>query len=328
MNSPQNQVMGRAEWLLMGVLAIIWGGSFFFGKVAVKELPPFSIVFCRVGLAALALHLVLIATGRRMPASLKTWSHFLVMGALNNMVPFSLIFWGQIRIASGLAAILNATTPLWTVLLAHLLTRDEKLTWGRLGGVFMGIAGVVVIIGPDALQGFGAHVWSQLAVVGATVCYALAGIFGKRFRELSPCVTATGQLTGSTLIMLPFTLLVDKPWLMAMPGWRTWGSVVALALICSALAYLIYFRILAAAGATNIVLVTFLIPISALLLGTLILGERLALRHLAGMAAIAGGLAVIDGRWGKLAARGWSKVLRGVWRKSRSGQGQCEDYSI
>lgn len=296
MNESSNKTMRPAEWFLLIVLSIIWGGAFFFGKIAVAELPPFTIVLGRVGMAALVLNVVVRLTGHRMPGSLKTWRQFMVMGALNNMIPYSLIFWGQIHIASGLASILNATTPLWTVVLAHFLTRDERLNISRLTGVALGIGGVIIIIGPDALKGFGSNVLAQLAVIGATVSYALAGIFGKRFKGLPPLVTATGQLSCSTIMMIPVAVLIDKPWLIPTPGAQTWGSLIALALVCTALAYVIYFKILACAGATNILLVTFLIPISALLLGTIILGERLDLRHFMGMGIIVLGLAAIDGR--------------------------------
>lgn len=291
-----NKIMRPIEWFLLIILSIIWGGAFFFGKVAVAELPPFSIVLGRVGIAAIVLNVIVRITGYRMPRSLKIWRDFMVMGALNNMIPFSLIFWGQIHIASGLAAILNATTPLWTVTLAHFMTRDERLNTSRLTGVVLGIFGVIIIIGPDALKGFGSNVMAQLAVIGATISYALAGIFGKRFRDIPPIVTATGQLTCSTLMIIPIAIWVDKPWLISMPGVQTFGSIIALALVCTALAYIIYFRILASAGATNILLVTFLIPISALILGAIFLGERLELRHFLGMGIIVIGLAAIDGR--------------------------------
>jgi drug/metabolite transporter (DMT)-like permease len=328
MKSSVNNVMGLFEWFLLIALAAIWGGSFFFGKVAVAELPPFTIVLGRVGIAALVLNVIVVATGRRMPGSLKTWGLFIVMGALNNMIPFSLIFWGEIKIASGLASILNATAPLWTVLLAHFLTRDEKLNISRLSGVLSGIIGVVIIIGPDALKAFTSNVLAQLAVVGAAISYAFAGIFGKLFKNLSPYITATGQLTCSALIMIPITLLVDKPWMMHMPGPRIWGSVIALALVCTALAYVIYFRILATAGATNVLLVTFLIPVSALLLGIFLLGERLELRHFAGMAFIGFGLAAIDGRIKNFIVSRKLRSSKVVTEETKTLSSGVEDYSI
>jgi drug/metabolite transporter (DMT)-like permease len=284
------------EWLLLVILSMLWGGSFFFSKVAVAELRPFTLVLGRVAIAAIALNLIVIATGQRLPSSLKSWGSFLVMGVLNNLIPFSLIFWGQTQIASGLASVLNATTPLWTVLLAHFFTGDERLTAQRLAGVLVGLGGVAVVIGPDALRGLTLNVLAQLAVVGAGVSYGLAGIYGKRFGGISPPVVAAGQVTCTTLMMVPIVVWVDRPWLSPAPGAATWGALLGLALLSTATAYLIYFRLLASAGATNVLLVTMLVPVSALLLGVAVLGERLEVRHLVGMGLVALGLIAIDGR--------------------------------
>jgi drug/metabolite transporter (DMT)-like permease len=304
------KVMGLSEWGLLIVLSLLWGGSFFFSEVALAELRPFSLVLGRVSLAALALHLLVLATGQRMPASPRLWGQFAAMGLLNNLVPFSLIVWGQTQIASGLASILNATTPLWGVLLAHLLTRDERLTANRLGGVVLGLGGVVVLLGPDALRGLGLNLLAQLAVLGAALAYALAGIFGKRFAGVPPLLTATGQITCSALLLAPLALVVDRPWERPLPGLATWGAVLGIALLSTAVAYVIYFRLLATAGATNLLLVTLLIPASALLLGTTLLGERLDPRQLGGMALIGAGLAAIDGR-----------LPRWLWARLRIPQG-------
>jgi drug/metabolite transporter (DMT)-like permease len=250
----------------------------------------------RVSLAVIALNVTVFVTGYRMPCSLGTWGSFMVMGTFNNLIPFSLIFWGQTQIASGLASILNATTPLWAVLLAHFFTTDEKLTPNRLSGVLLGLTGVVLIIGPAALRGLGLNFLAQVAVVGAALSYALAGKYGKRFKGIPPLVTATGQVTSTTVMLIPLVLLVDQPWTLSMPSTRTWGALLALALLSTAIAYGIYFRLLASAGATNLLLVTFLIPVSALLLGTVFLGERLSPNHFLGMALIGVGLAALDGR--------------------------------
>jgi drug/metabolite transporter (DMT)-like permease len=293
---PINRAMGAGEWLLLIALSILWGGSFFFAELALRELPTLLVVLGRVGLAALALNLVLRMKGRALPRDRRTWGAFFGMGALNNLIPFGLIFWGQTEIASGLAAILNATTPLFTVVLAHFLTRDERMGAGRLGGVLLGLVGVAVMIGPDALKGLGLDVVAQIAVLGAALSYACAGIFGRRFRDLPPLVTATGQVTATTLMMLPLALALERPWELPLPGALTWTALLGLALICTALAYVLYFRILATAGATNLLLVTFLIPVSALFLGITILDEQIASRDLAGMALIGLGLAAIDGR--------------------------------
>ena len=291
-----NVTMGPVEWLLLITLSVLWGGSFFFSEVALFELPPFTVVFGRVGFAALALWVVVYATGHRMPRDHKLWLAFLVMGAINNLIPFSLIVWGQTQIASGLASILNATTPLFTVVLAHVLTRDETMTANRLGGVVVGLVGVTVMIGPAVLSGLGASVLAQFAVLCAALSYAFAGIFGRRFKGLPPLVVAAGQVTATTVMIAPVAVIGDRLWLLPMPGLATWGSVIGVALLSTAAAYVIYFRILAAAGATNLLLVTFLIPVSAILLGATILGERLDLGQIAGMLLIGLGLAAIDGR--------------------------------
>jgi drug/metabolite transporter (DMT)-like permease len=297
--------MSPLEWTLLVALSILWGGSFFFIGVAVRALPPFTLVAARVALAALVLHVVVLAAGQRMPADRRVWAAFFGMGLLNNLVPFSLLVWSQTHIASGLASILNATTPIFTVIVAHFLTSDERMTGGRLVGVAAGFAGVVLMIGPAALDGFGTDVLAQLAALGAACSYAFAGIFGRRFRRLGvpPLVTATGQVTASTIMLLPTALLVDQPWTLPVPGASVFAAMAGLALLSTALGYILYFRILATAGATNLLLVTFLIPVSAILLGVTILGERLDSRQVMGMGAIAVGLAAIDGRLGRLAHR-------------------------
>lgn len=296
MRTSAVKTMGSLEWFLLIFLSILWGGSFFFGKVALSELRPFTVVLGRVSIAAVVLNLMVLATGNRMPSSPKMWTAFLVMGLLNNLIPFSLIFWGQTRISSSLAAILNATTPVWTVVLAHFLTIDERLTLNRLSGVLFAFVGVAVMIGLDALHGLGINVLAQLAVVGATISYAFAGIYGKRFKGTPPIVTAAGQITGTTVMTIPITLLVDKPWLLPIPDFKVWGALLGLALLSTALAYIIYFRLLSTVGATNLLLVTFLIPVSAILLGVLILNEQLDIRHFMGMGLIGLGLMAIDGR--------------------------------
>ena len=290
--------MTPGEWTALVALSVLWGGAFFFTGVAVRELPPLTIVTSRAILAALALGLIVRATGRRLARGWDVWSAFAIMGLLSVVVPFGLITWGQTRIPSGLAAILVATSPLATVVVAHLLTADEKMTGNRLLGVAVGFAGVALMIGPRALGRFDGDVLGQLAVLGAAISYAFAAVFGRRFRRMGigPLETTAGQLTTAAGILLPMALLVESPWTLPMPEAATLAAVVGAALLSTALAYVVYFRILAAAGATNVVLVAFLIPVSAILLGTLVLGERLEVEHFAGMACIAAGLAVIDGR--------------------------------
>jgi drug/metabolite transporter (DMT)-like permease len=296
MQQEVKRAMGGVEWLLLLILAVIWGGSFFFNKISLHDLRPFTVVFARVALAAVTLNVIIMLKRQPLRAFARYWPAFLMMGAINNFIPFSLLTWGQTRIASGLAAILNATTPLFTVVLAHLLTRDERVTVKKLIGVLCGIAGVVFIIGPQVLHGAGGAVAAEVACLGAALSYALAGIYGRRFKGLPSLVAASGQVTATALMALPVEIIADRPWQLAAPGLATWGSIAALGLLSTAAAYVIYFRILSVAGATNVVLVTFLVPLSALLLGSTFLRERLELRQLVGMACIGLGLAIMDGR--------------------------------
>jgi drug/metabolite transporter (DMT)-like permease len=295
---PTVKSMSPYEWLLLIILSILWGGSFFFVGIAVEALPPLTIVTLRVFLAAIALLAIVYFTGLRMPSSPTVWIAFIGMGVLNNVIPFTLIVWGQTHIASGLASILNATTPLFTVVAAHFLTRDEKMSKLKVLGVVFGLAGVAIMIGDEALGGLGDSILAQFAVLGAAISYSLAGIYGRRFRQLGikPVVTATGQVTASSLILIPLAIFYDRPFTLPMPELDIWLAIVALALFSTALAYILYFRILSTAGATNVLLVTLLVPVSAILLGTAILGEQLELKHMIGMGLISIGLLSIDGR--------------------------------
>jgi len=294
---PQHRhTMGSIEWVILLFLAIVWGGAFFFTSVALRELGPFTLVFGRAAIAAVVLYGVVRASGRHMPVDRRAWGAFVVMGLLNNAIPFAATFWSQTRISGGLASILNGTAPIWTVLIAHWFTHDEKLTPNRLAGVALGLVGLVVVVGPEAFRGLGGHVWAQLAAVAAAVSYALAGVYGKRFAGASPLVTTTGQVTCSALLMAPVAALVERPWTLPTPSPETWGALLALALVCTALAFLLYFRLLAAAGAGNTMLVGILIPITALVLGGVFLGETILPQAWAGMALIALGLVTMDGR--------------------------------
>ena len=298
MAAATNHTMSKHEWGMLLGLSVLWGGSFFFTHVALMALPPITLVVLRVGLAALVLNIATRWLDIRMPGEGRVWAAFFGMGLLNNTIPFSLIVWGQTHIASGPAAILNASTPLFTVVAAHVLTPDERMTGKRLAGVMIGFAGVVTMVGPAALHGLGSDILAQGAILGAALSYAGAGIFGRRFKRMGvqPLATAAGQVTASTLLLLPVALVVDRPWMLPMPSATVWGAILGLALLSTSLAYVLYFRILATAGATNLLLVTFLIPVSAILLGVCILGEHLAPRHYIGMALIGCGLAAIDGR--------------------------------
>ena len=287
--------MKPREWLLLIILSVLWGGSFFFIKIALVDLLPLTIVLGRVSLAAIVLIAFVYLRGQNLPNSPRLWRSFFVMGALNTLIPFSLIVWGETQISSSLASVLNATTPVFTILLAHLLTREEPLTFNRTIGIIFSFCGVVVLVGSDVSQGTQLQGLGQLAVMGATFCYGCASIYGRRFREIPAAVTAAGTLCGATVMMLPLTFVLEKPWTLN-PSAATWGALFALGVFNTAIAYLIYFHLLAVAGATNTSLVTFLIPISALFLGVFILHEQLHWNTLVGTILIFTGLAAIDGR--------------------------------
>ncbi|MDO9414589.1 DMT family transporter [Pararhizobium sp.] len=301
--SQKNQ-MNAGTWAMLCLLGLIWGGSFFFARIAVVHVPPFTLVLCRVALAALALHIYLAGRHGLYPALAARWPEFLLLGLINNAIPHTLIFFGQTEIGAGLAAILNATTPIWTVIIANALTSDEKLSVSKIAGCLLGLAGTIVLIGPSAFPGPLAGsaslntvpLWALLLPVLAAVSYGFAATYGKRFKGLAAEVTTTGQLTASSVLMLPVVLLMDKPWTLPMPPIGVLAAIAALALVSTAFAYILFFRIMTKAGATNVSLVTLLVPPSAILLGVLFLGERLEAADMAGMALIAAGLLVLDGR--------------------------------
>jgi drug/metabolite transporter (DMT)-like permease len=291
--------MTAAEWGLLLFLSVIWGGSFFFNAIALTGFDAYTLVALRVALGALLLYAVLRTTGGRLPTTPAAWSRFAVMGLTNNVVPFTLIAWAQgTGVPSGLAAILNAATPIFTVVVAHFMTTDERMTPARVAGVVIGFAGVVLMIGGDVISHAGEHLIPELAIILACVSYAYSATYARRFSRmgLAPLATATGQITASAVIMTVLVVAFDHPWTHAAPSLEAMGAIVGIAALSTCLAYVIYYRILATAGAVNLMLVTLLIPVTAVLLGALLLGERLAPNHFAGMAAIALGLAAIDGR--------------------------------
>ena len=288
--------MQTKDWAALGLLSLIWGATFLFGRIAIAELPPLTLTLARVAIAAIVLNIVLIFMSTNYRQTQTMWTNFAIMGVLNNIIPFGLIFYGQQEIGAGLASIINAMTPIWTLIIAHLATSDEKMSGQKTLGILFGFAGVGVLIGLDAFNGFGSSVVAQVAVLGATISYGFAAVFGRRFVGVPPVQTARGQLTMSSLILLPLALFIDQPWTLQAPSTQTILSVLALAIVCTAFAYILYFRILQSAGAVNAALVTFLIPPSAILLGILFLGETLVLREITGIVLIMTGLIIIDGR--------------------------------
>lgn len=290
--------MNLTDIIMLVTLSILWGGSFFFVEVLVKHLPPLTIVTFRVGLAAIALWVIALALRLPLPSTKHQWMSLFVIGLVNNALPFCLIVWGQTQISSGLASIFNATTPFFTVLVAGVVLVDERITKRKLIGVLIGLMGTIVLIGPEALNGLTGSMLGQLAVMGAALSYACAAAYSRRFKKwgLSPLIIATGQVTMATLILLPIMLMVDKPWVdFVMPFDAVW-AITGLALFSTVIAYILYFRLIASAGATNAALVTFLIPISAILLGVTVLGETFSVLQAVGMGLIGAGLLVMDGR--------------------------------
>ena len=298
-----NQSMGSKDWAMLLSLSFLWGGSFFFVGVAVTELPPLTIVTLRVAIAAMILWLILSLSQHQAPRTAKLWRDLFVMALLNNVIPFSLIVWGQTHIASGLSSILNATIPLFTVVIAGWLLPDEQMTARKVSGVAIGFFGVIVLMGPSSLEQMGTDTLAQLAILGAAISYGFATSFGRRFKTMgiSPFQTSVGQVTASTIMLLPLVFLLERPDQLANPSSEVWLAVIGLGALSTALAYILFFNVLSSAGATNVTLVAFLVPVTAIFLGWLVLDEQLNIEHFAGMAFIGLGLAAIDGRlWAKL----------------------------
>src|SRR5215217_7922376 len=293
-----NQEMTGREWAILLMLAVIWGGAFMFIGVAVRHVAPLTYVWLRLSIAAIGMLVFLKLKGERLGLPREVWGAILLLALLNNALPFTLFGWGQTHIASGLASILNATTPIWGVVVAHFLTADERMSPRKIAGVLLGFGGVAMMIGPAILSDLGTDGLAQLACVTASLSYALAAVWARRFRRLgvSPLSVTTGQLTAGALMMLPFALFVDQPWTRAFPPITALAAITALALLCTAFGYVLYFRLIDRAGATNALLVTLLVPPVAILLGGLFLGEQLAPQDFLGLGLIALGLAAIDGR--------------------------------
>jgi drug/metabolite transporter (DMT)-like permease len=285
-------------WVLIASLSVLWGGAFFLIEVGLTSYPPNTLVFLRLALAVPLLWAALRFTGQRLPRDYASWAILTVVGLLNCALPFILFFWGQQYLDSGYAAILNATTPLWGVVVAHLMTNDEKLTPARGLGVLVGMAGIVTMVGSDALGGLTDSLLAQLACLVSTLFYSFAAIFGRRLGQanMSPMVITTGQTLAAALIMLPVMLIVDHPWTLPMPSLAATSAALTLAVFSTAIAYVLYFRLIDRAGASNAQLVAFIMPVLAVILGVLFLNETLAPRQLAGAALIALGLVILDGR--------------------------------
>ncbi|WP_244485216.1 EamA family transporter [Pseudolabrys sp. Root1462] len=290
--------MHRQDWLLLVVLSVLWGGSFFFNGVALRELPPLTVALARVGFGALCLLVVIGPLGGSLPKRTADWFPFAVMGLVNNVIPFSLFLIAQTVISSGLAAVLNATTPLFAVLVMA-AAGEERLTGRRVAGVLLGVGGVAVLRAPGLNASD--QIFGIVLCLGAALSYGFAGYWGRRaLKGIPPITSATGQLICSTPVMAVAAALIDRPWTLPLPGITTWAALAGLATLSTALAYILFFRILNRSGAVNVVLVTLLIPVTTILLGVFILREPFSTNEIVGAVIIAASLLVIDGR-----ALGW-----------------------
>ncbi len=293
----RNQMNFR-DWALLILLSFLWGGSFFFVEIILTQLPPLSLVAMRLGLAAVALWGVVLFTRTRLPCGWHTWGVLVILGAINNAMPFSLIVWGQTQITSGLASILNATTPLFGVIVAGWFLADERASLRKFVGVLIGFIGVVLMFTHAAATGH-TSIWPQLAILAATFSYAVGGIYGRRLKkmDISPLVSSAGQISMAFLMLLPMMIYWEGlPTLSRLDPW-VWGAIGGLAVLSTAVAYILYFSLLETVGATNVLLVTLLVPVSAVCLGVALLGESLYWSQVFGMACIGLGLLVVDGRW-------------------------------
>jgi drug/metabolite transporter (DMT)-like permease len=296
MSKAPTLIFDLKSTIMLLLLAAVWGGSFYFGAVALREVPPLTITLHRVVWAVPILAVFVFLNGSAFPRSLSVWGAYLVMGALNNAIPFSLIFWGQTQIESGLASILNGTTGMFAAVVAGLLLVDEPLTAKKIVGALLGIGGVACIMGPSALTDFNPTKLAQLAILGATLSYALAGVWGKTaLTGQTPLMNALGMLVGSTVLMVPIVLVFDGPPNLELSA-SVWGALLGMATLSTAIAYVLYFTILVRAGTANLLLVTLLIPPFAIGLGFLFLGEKMGPDAWIGFAIIVLGFAVTDGR--------------------------------
>lgn len=292
----QSKDISPLAWGLLALLGLIWGGSFLSIRIALNEVGFLTSVAHRTGWAMVILWSYVLIRRLPVPTDRRIWIGFLGMGLLNNAIPFSLMAWGQLYIESGLTSILNAATAIFGVVLAALFFADERLSARKVIGVTVGFFGVATAIGLEHLLAFDPRSLAQLAVIGGTISYAFAGIWArKRLSGLKPEVAAAGMLTGSTFIMVPAAWLIEGPITLNLQP-ITWLAIGYYTVIATALAYLLYYRILALAGSGTLMLVTLLVPPIAILLGTLFLGETLHPRAYLGFALLALGLIILDGR--------------------------------
>jgi drug/metabolite transporter (DMT)-like permease len=289
--------MGALEWGLIVLQSMLWGSSYFFIATVQGQVPPFTIAALRTLPAAAVLLLIVLSLGYRLPATLAEWRLFICFSIFNSVLPFLLIVWGQSRTTSGMAAILNATAPLFGIFLAHVLTHDEKLSWRKAAGILVGLTGVGVLMGRDVLAGASADLLARLALIAAPLSYVCANIFvRRRLGSYPPFVIAVMQMVGAIFVAVPVALAFDRPWQHAPPSAAALAAIAAMGVLGSALPSLCHFTVLQRAGATNASLVTLIMPLTPILLGGVLLGERLSATDIAGALTVAAALIIIDGR--------------------------------
>lgn len=293
--TPQ-RTMSITDWAMLGLCALFWGSAYTFNKVTIAEIPVFTVTGVRLVIAAAFLYVLARLNGVRMPTSWADWAPFFVFTLFSNVFPFLLVLYGQKSTASGLAAVLGATTPLFLIILAHYFTHDERLEVRKLIGVIVGLLGVAVVVGASLLEGWSGSVAAKLALVSAALLYAVGAIYSKRLARHPPLVISTLQMTCGAIIMVPAMLIYDQPWTQSLPSKQAIGALLATAIFGSALASYTYFQVFRRAGAVNTMLVTLLVPVTPIIIGAFLFGERLLLREIIGALIIAGALLIIDGR--------------------------------
>ncbi len=304
--------MGLNVFLWLVVLALLWGPSFLFIKVAVHDIPPLTLAAARVSLAAVLLYVVLRFQGRTLPRFGPVWKHFAVMGLVSNALPFTLFSWGEQYIDSALAAILNGTTPIFTIILAHIFTADDRLTPGKTMGVVLGFGGMMALLAPALFGGVIATTWGLVAITVASASYGVAIVYGRQhLRGLPPLVGPAAQLTMASLYLVPLSLTIERPYLLPTPSWTAVGSLLTLAIFGTALAFVIYYRIMENANATHLSMVTYLVPIVGTLLGVVVLHERPGWNAYLGCALIILGVMIVNGFF---KATGWRRMTSAVAR--------------
>ncbi len=303
------------SFLWLALLAAVWGPSFIFIKIAVGEVPPITLAASRVALAALLLYLVLRLQGRNLPGFGPIWKHFAIMGFVSNALPFVLFSWGEQYIDSALAAILNGTTPIFTILLAHFVFADDRISPTKMMGVLLGFGGLVILILPSLFDGVRATTWGLLGITVAASSYAVAIVYSrKNLRGLPPMVAPTAQLTMAAVYLVPLSLLVDAPYALPLPSWQALAALFALSVVGTGIGFVIYYRLLEGNSATYLSMVTYLMPVVGIILGVLVLGELLSWNAYAGCALILLGIMTVNGVFnrsvGKLFRRPSSAVAR------------------